>query len=243
MSPAIQPIPWNRTSQLRSLIEIHLQTEDLKRFRKLFSDLIAAEAAAAPDALDPVLRAEFVVFARMTFERFDFLPESGFNIHIERRLERDIGTAGGRDRFIKKDRVFPPRCRDRRLGHPFMSLVGIEGMVRKNDIRIISGVHHVGAKRDILRLKVEDLDIGDPERAQRAGPLDHGDFIRALDIPFLVGIAGFAHDEHLDFMPGFDGLGQRAPAGDLDIVQVGPDRKYLHRFTSFYNRRKQRAGL
>ena len=44
------------------------ETQDLKGFRVFFPDLIAAKAAAAPDALDPVFGAEFVVFARMAFE-------------------------------------------------------------------------------------------------------------------------------------------------------------------------------
>ena len=63
---------------------------------------------------------------------------------------------------------------------------------------------------------------------QGVGALLHGLFVRALQLAILVGVAGLAHDQHLDLVPVLDRLRQGAAAGNLDIVQVGAHCQYFH---------------
>ena len=81
---------WCSRLQARTIIEIHFQAQDLKRFRVFFPDLVAAETAAASDALDPVFRTEFIVLAGMALEGFDLFANGGFDINVHCRFERDI---------------------------------------------------------------------------------------------------------------------------------------------------------
>ena len=107
-----------------------------------------------------------------------------------------------------------------------MGLVGIKRMVGKNNIRIkcchtdINGSHHVGDKGDILCGEVQNLNILDSQNMKGIQAFLNSQFIAALHFAFFVGIAGFAHNQHLDGVSGLDCLGQSTAAGNFNIIKM-----------------------
>ena len=107
-------------------------------------------------------------------------------------------------------------------------------MMGEDDIRIIvrdadiDRIDHIGDPGDILGWEVEDLDISNAQGIQGFCAFFYRKLIGSLHLAFLVRIAGFAHDEHLDVMTVFDRLAQRTAAGDLDVVEMCSDCQYFH---------------
>ena len=99
-------LPEKHTAVLQNtafLTKPHFQPEDFKGLGVFFSDFVAAEAAAAFNAGDPVFRAELVIFGLVFPEGCLLLIDGIFDIHIQARLEGHIGPAGGGDRLIEEN--------------------------------------------------------------------------------------------------------------------------------------------
>ena len=107
-----------------------------------------------------------------------------------------------------------------------MGLVGIKGMVGKNDIRIerchadINSRHNVRGKGNVLGGKVQNLNVFNTQNMKGIHTFNHSQFVAALHFSFFVGIAGFAHDQHLDGVSGLDCLGQSTAAGNFNIIKM-----------------------
>ena len=111
-----------------------------------------------------------------------------------------------------------------------MGLVGIKGMVGKNDIRIerchadINSRHNVRGKGNVLGGKVQNLNVFNTQNMKGIHAFNHSQFVAALHFSFLVGIAGLAHNQNFYLVAVFDRLGQSAAAGNFDIIQMCANR-------------------
>ena len=108
-----------------------------------------------------------------------------------------------------------------------MGLVGIKGMVGKNNIRIkschrnINGSYHVGSKGNILRGEVQNLNILDAQNMKGIQTFLNSQFIAALHFSFFIGIAGLAHNQNFHRMTIFNRFGQGAATGNFNVIQMG----------------------